>query len=101
MGVKLMYIPNDDTHYHSFCRLKLMVETFDHSKAVRLKFCGSEGSTDISNLNLFASLIIKIIILAKLYRKISQCYCKIFCGYCATLIWIYYYSDLTPDFHIL
>ena len=51
MGVKLMYIPNDEKQYHSFCRLKLMVETFDHSKAVKLSFCGSKGLTDVSNLN--------------------------------------------------
>ena len=30
MSDKLMYIPNDDTK-NSFCTLKLMVETFEHS----------------------------------------------------------------------
>ena len=31
MANKLMYIPNDDTQYYSFCRLQLVVETFGHS----------------------------------------------------------------------
>ena len=26
-----MNIPNDDTQYYPFCRLKLVVETFEHS----------------------------------------------------------------------
>ena len=30
MAVILMYIPNDDTQ-NPFCRLKLMVETFEYS----------------------------------------------------------------------
>ena len=30
MNGKLMYIPNDDTQNHSFCRLQLVVETFKH-----------------------------------------------------------------------
>ena len=29
MADKLMYIPNDDTEYYPFCRLKLVVETFE------------------------------------------------------------------------
>ena len=28
---KLMYIPNDDTQNFAFCRLKLVVEMFEHS----------------------------------------------------------------------
>ena len=28
---KLMYIPNNDTQIHPFCRLQLVVETFVHS----------------------------------------------------------------------
>ena len=28
---KLMYIPNDDAQKYPFCRLKLVVETFEHS----------------------------------------------------------------------
>ena len=31
MTDKLMYIPNDDTQNYPFCRLKLVVETFEHS----------------------------------------------------------------------
>ena len=32
MADKLMYMPNDDTQNHSFCRLKAVgVETFGHS----------------------------------------------------------------------
>ena len=30
MANKLMYIPNDDTQNNHFCRLQLMVETFEH-----------------------------------------------------------------------
>ena len=30
MADKLMYIPNNDTRTYKFCRLKLMVETFEH-----------------------------------------------------------------------
>ena len=28
---KLIYIPNDDTQNYPFCRLKFVVETFEHS----------------------------------------------------------------------
>ena len=28
---KWMYIPNDDTQKYSLCRLKLVVETFEHT----------------------------------------------------------------------
>ena len=31
MADKLMYITNDDTQNYHFCRLKLVVETFEHS----------------------------------------------------------------------
>ena len=31
MADKSMYIPNDDTHSFFFCRLKFVVETFEHS----------------------------------------------------------------------
>ena len=31
MADKLMYIPNDNTHNYPFCRLKLVVEMFEHS----------------------------------------------------------------------
>ena len=31
MADKLMYIPNDDTQNKPFCRLKIVVETFEHS----------------------------------------------------------------------
>ena len=31
MADKLMYIPNDDTQNYHFCRIKLMVATFEHS----------------------------------------------------------------------
>ena len=31
MAEKLMYIPNDNAHNNSFCRLKLVVEAFKHS----------------------------------------------------------------------
>ena len=31
MGDKLMYTPFDNTHYYSFCRLQLLVETFGFS----------------------------------------------------------------------
>ena len=31
MADKLIYIPNVDTQYYPFCRLKLEVETFVHS----------------------------------------------------------------------
>ena len=31
MADKLMYIPNDDTQNNSFCGVKLVVETFEHS----------------------------------------------------------------------
>ena len=30
MANKLMYIPNDDTQNCPFCKLKLLVETFEH-----------------------------------------------------------------------
>ena len=30
MADKLIYIPNDDTQNYPFCRLKLVIETFDH-----------------------------------------------------------------------
>ena len=30
----LMYIPNDDTQQHPFCRLQLVVETFGHSSLI-------------------------------------------------------------------
>ena len=28
---KFMYIPNDDTQNYPFCRLQIVVETFEHS----------------------------------------------------------------------
>ena len=31
MADKLMYIPTDDTQNYPFCRLELVVETFEHS----------------------------------------------------------------------
>ena len=31
MADKLMYIPNDDTQNYPFCRLKFVVEMFQHS----------------------------------------------------------------------
>ena len=31
MANKLMYIPNEDTQKYPFCRLKFVVETFEHS----------------------------------------------------------------------
>ena len=31
MADKLVYIPNDDTQNFPFCRLKLVVEMFEHS----------------------------------------------------------------------
>ena len=31
MADKLMYIPNDDTNNYPFCRLKLVVETFEYT----------------------------------------------------------------------
>ena len=31
MADRLMYIHNDDTQNHPFCRLQLMVKTFGHS----------------------------------------------------------------------
>ncbi len=31
MADKLMYIPNNDAQNYPLCRLKLMVETFEHS----------------------------------------------------------------------
>ena len=31
MADKIMYNPNDDTQKYPFCRLKLFVETFEHS----------------------------------------------------------------------
>ena len=31
MADKFMYIPNDDTQNYPFYRLKLVVETFEHS----------------------------------------------------------------------
>ena len=31
MAVKLMYIPKDDSQNYSYCRLKLVVETFGYS----------------------------------------------------------------------
>ena len=31
MADKLMFNPNDDTQNRPFCRLKLVVETFEHS----------------------------------------------------------------------
>ena len=31
MSDKLMYIPNNDTQNYPFCRLKFVVETFEHS----------------------------------------------------------------------
>ena len=31
MADKLMYIPNDDTHYYPLIRLHLVVKTFRHS----------------------------------------------------------------------
>ena len=31
MADKLLYIPNDDRQNYPFCRLKLFVETFEHS----------------------------------------------------------------------
>ena len=31
MAYKLKYIPNDDEQNNTFCRLKLVVETFEHS----------------------------------------------------------------------
>ena len=31
MANKSMYIPNDDTYSFFFCRLKFVVETFEHS----------------------------------------------------------------------
>ena len=30
-GIRLMYIPNDDTQNYSFFRLQLLVETFENS----------------------------------------------------------------------
>ncbi len=30
MADKMMYIPNDDKQNYSFCRLQLVVETFEH-----------------------------------------------------------------------
>ena len=31
MDDKLLYIPNDETQNYTFCRLKLVVEMFEHS----------------------------------------------------------------------
>ena len=31
MADRLMNIPNDDTQYYHFCKLKLVVKTFEHS----------------------------------------------------------------------
>ena len=31
MADKLIYIPNDETQNYLFCRLKLVVNTFEHS----------------------------------------------------------------------
>ena len=32
MEDKLMYIPNNDAQNYPFCRLQLVVETFEHAK---------------------------------------------------------------------
>ena len=36
MAYKLIYIPNEDTHY-SICRVKLVVKTFEHSTKIPQK----------------------------------------------------------------
>ncbi len=33
MAGNLMFIPNDDTQNYPFCRLQLVVKTFEHSSA--------------------------------------------------------------------
>ena len=35
MADKLRYIPNDDTENYPFCRLQLVVETFEHSTKIK------------------------------------------------------------------
>ena len=53
MAYKLMYIPNDDTQNYPFCRLKLVVEMFEHPT---LYACDITTKIEKSAHNLFIYL---------------------------------------------